>query len=269
MRQAARYKFKDIYYNIDYRDCKFDNLQVLDLKMGNYCNLTCNICNASASNKIAEKDFQQGTLSRAQYETIKIQSHWPNQRKFWQEISEIAGQLKHLDIYGGEPLMVKMLFNFLRFLIDNKYAKNISLEYNTNGTVYSDKFFEFWDEFKQVKVSFSIDDIEQRFEQQRVGAVWDEVCDNIIKFQKQKSNKFITEVYPTINTQNVFWLPELCQWIDQQVFDHKSFNILTDPWHYNIKSIEDVQKQIILAKLTQHQNFPIIKSVINILDSLH
>ena len=55
-------------------------------------------------------------------------------------------------------------------------------------------------------------------QQQRVGAVWSEVEANIKKFNSKRSEKFITEIYPTINTQNVFYIPEFLFWLRSQTF---------------------------------------------------
>ena len=175
--------------------------------------------------------------------------------------------LKYLDLYGGEPLMSKMHFDFLRKLIDLDVAKNIKIDYNTNGTVYSEKFFDIWQHFKEVKLSFSIDDIGERFEQQRCGANWVNVCENIKKYNARKSNKFITEIFPTINTQNVFYIPELLEWAAKQEFDGVFFNILHNPIEYNITSLSIERKQEIIKKLGKHNNHPIYSSIVMLLEN--
>jgi hypothetical protein len=63
-----------------------------------------------------------------------------------------------------------------------------------------------------VKISFSIDDIEDRFEYQRNGANWAQVNVNIRKYCAKISDKFTIDIFPTINIQNVYYLPELLLW---------------------------------------------------------
>ena len=265
MRQRAKHKFREIYYKIDYEEEDHNNLQIFDLKIGNSCNLACKICNPESSSKIAEAAHKSGMLSTVEFTHLKKSVAWADSTQFWGQLLTAIKNLKYLDLYGGEPLMSKMHFDFLRKLIDLDVAKNIKIDYNTNATVYSEKFFDIWQHFKEVKLSFSIDDIEERFEQQRCGADWGSVCENIKKYNARKSDKFITEVFPTINAQNVLYIPELLEWAAVQEFDSVSFNILYSPIEYNITSVSIERKQEIIKKLSKHNNHPIYSSIVMLL----
>jgi MoaA/NifB/PqqE/SkfB family radical SAM enzyme len=270
MRQAAKYKFREIYYKIDYEKEDFNNLQIFDLKIGNSCNLACKICSPESSSKIAEAAHKSGMLSTIEFNQLKKSVVWADSTQFWDQLLTAIDNLKYLDLYGGEPLMSKMHFDFLRKLIDLDVAKNIKIDYNTNGTIYSEKFFDIWQHFKEVKLSFSIDDIGERFEQQRCGANWVVVCENIKKYNAHISSKFIIDVYPTINTQNVFYIPELLEWIALQKFDGVFFNILYNPIEYNITSLSIERKQEIIKKLGKHNNHPVYSSIVTLLkNSMH
>jgi MoaA/NifB/PqqE/SkfB family radical SAM enzyme len=267
MRQVAKHKFREIYYKIDYEREDFDNLQIFDLKIGNSCNLACKICNPAASSKIAEAAHKSGMISTIEFDQLKKSVAWADSTHFWEQMLTTVNNLKYLDLYGGEPLMSKMHFDFLRKLIDLDVAKNIKIDYNTNGTIYSEKFFDIWQHFKEVKLSFSIDDIEDRFEQQRCGASWVSVCENIKKYNAHKSNNFITEIFPTINTQNVFYIPELLEWAIKQNFDHIYFNMLESPIEYNITSMNLKEKYKIIKKLKENNVHDICLSVIALLEN--
>jgi len=268
MRQFAKHKFKDIYYTLDYINDSYKNLQVFDLKLGNACNLSCRICNRTSSSAIAEQEYTTGVISIAELHELKQTVNWADTDIFWNQMLDTVQNLKYLDLYGGEPLISRSHFNFLRKLIDLDVAKDIKIDYNTNGTVFSKKFFDLWDNFKEIKLSFSIDDIGLRFEQQRCGASWLTVCENINKFNQHRSNKFITEVFPTINTQNVFWIPELIAWINTQEFDYVGFNVLTTPIEFDIQNMNYKDKQKIIDKLQQYVNqHPIITSIIQLLSN--
>ena len=266
MRQRAKHKFKEIYYRLDYQTEDINNLQLFDLNLGNACNLGCKICNSASSSTIAEQELAAGNISIVEFQSLKQSVKWANTQEFWDQLLEVFQNIKYLDLYGGEPLMSKMHFKFLQRLIELDVAKNIKIDYNSNGTIYSERFFDLWQHFKQIKISFSIDDIVDRFEQQRVGAKWDSVCENIIKYNARRSEKFITEVFPTINIQNVYWLPELLDWIATQSFDHTAFNILHSPESYNILSLKSQDKLAIIEKLKKHPQHEICNSVILMLD---
>lgn len=265
MRQFAKTKFKDTYYQINKDISDIENLKSLDLSLGNLCNLECKICNPHYSSSIAQSMHKNKELSDSAFNTIMDSTNWADSDKFWNEMDQLIPNLTHLDLYGGEPLMNKLHFKFLQKLIDLDVAKNISITYSTNGTVYSEKFFEYWKHFKCIKLSFSIDDIEERFEEQRVNAKWKEVCQNIQKYNARKSDKLITEFLPTINSQNVFYFPELLQWIDTQDCDHLAFNVCHFPYKYNLASIDQEQRTKIIKKLENYQSYDIIKSIISML----
>ena len=267
MRQAAKHKFKDIYYKIDYNKEDISSLQIFDLKLGNNCNLSCKICNSRASSTIANQEYAQGRLNLVELDRIKQSARWAESDSFWQQMDTVADNIRYLDLYGGEPLMIKAHFKFLQSLIDKQSAPRIQLDYNTNGTVYSDKFFDLWRHFKQVKLSFSLDDIGQRFEEQRTGASWSQVVSNIQKYQQHRSEKFTTELFPTVNTQNVNWLPELLDWADTQQFDHVNFNILDFPGVYSIRSLAQADKLAIAKKLRQ-TNRNVLDPIINLLEGI-
>jgi hypothetical protein len=55
------------------------------------------------------------------------------------------------------------------------------------------------------------------------------VQENIAKFTAMRSSKISTQLCTTMNIQNVYYLPELCDWISTQTFDHIYFNMLHDP----------------------------------------
>ena len=267
MRQLSKHKFKEIYYQTDYLQDNINNLQIFDLRLGNNCNLTCNICEPVNSSSIAKKQHKEGVLTTKEFNQITQATKWADSKEFWNQLLALIGNIKYLDLYGGEPLMSKPHFSFLKKLIDLGVSKDIKIDYNSNGTIYSKKFFNLWKHFKEVKISFSIDDIGERFEAQRVGAGWSDVCNNIIKYNLLRSDKFITEVYPTVSIQNVFYLPELLEWIDTQDFDFvASFNIVRVPKTYSIESLDIATRETIITKLKSKDDArlnPIIKLLNN------
>jgi MoaA/NifB/PqqE/SkfB family radical SAM enzyme len=266
MRQRAKHKFKEIYYRLDYQKESINNLQLFDLNLGNSCNLSCKICNSNSSSSIAEQEYADGIISTVEFQELKQSVKWADTEEFWNQLLPMVENIKYLDLYGGEPLMSKLHFDFLKKLIDLGVAKNIKIDYNTNGTIYSEKFFDLWDHFKEIKISFSIDDIADRFEAQRVGAKWDQVGKNIKKYNSKRSEKFITEIFPTINIQNVYWLPELLEWISTQSFDHTAFNVLHNPESYNILSLKPQAKLAVIEKLKKYPQYEICSSIVQMLN---
>jgi len=65
--------------------------------------------------------------------------------------------------------------------------------------------------------------------------------------------KLSTQLCWTANIQNVYYLPEICDWIDTQTFDHIYFNMLHDPWHMNIARMTTKAQELVIDRLTQHK----------------
>ena len=265
MRQRAKYKFREIYHRLDYQSDNFNNLQLFDLNLGNACNLSCRICDHKSSSTIADLDHLHKRIDNQYYIELKQAANWSESTWFWEQLLSTAPNLKYLDLYGGEPLMSKNHFNFLKKLIELDIAKNIQIDYNSNGTIYSEKFFSLWEHFKSIKISFSIDDIGDRFEYQRNGASWSQVNDNIKKYVTHVNDKFTVDIFPTINVQNVYYLPELITWA-QDTGLPISFSILHNPAFMSIASIPTHARLQIIEKLQPFAHHNVISAVITILE---
>lgn len=262
MRQAAKFKFKELWFDIDYTQDSQCNLQALDLKLGNECNLSCRICMPEFSSTIADIDLSHNLISIERYNNIKSKTTWGQQIEFYNQFESVAANLKYLDIYGGEPLMIRRHYDFLRNLIGMGIASDISIDYNSNGTIYSDSFFEIWQHFKQVKISFSIDNTGPQFELERNGAVWERVQDNIRKFNLKKSEKFQTDVFITVSIMNIYYLPETLAWVAQQGFSQPpSINILETPGYLSINNLTVTAQDLVLNKFAQYNTDPLISSL--------
>lgn len=256
LRTAAKFKFKDLYYRINYdQHDDEENLQILDLKIGNNCNLSCRMCSPYSSSTIADLNLKNGSLTKDRYIEIMEDCKWSFNDKIYNNLLEVSTNLKYLDLYGGEPLMVKHHFNYLRELIKMGVAKEIKLDYNSNGTFYSDSWFNIWKEFKSVKISFSIDNIGERFELERNGSSWSKVQTNIQKFSKRKSEKFLIDIFPTISIMNVFYLPELINWIAEQDCSEPTSltNFVEHPSWLSLNMLTHAAREMTLKKLENYK----------------
>jgi MoaA/NifB/PqqE/SkfB family radical SAM enzyme len=250
----SRVRLKEYYDNVDWNNLNPDQLWFIDLKLGNICNLKCRICGSWSSSKWAKEeiDYVPELLNRKEHLAYKFlqDGAWPRESKlFWDNLKTLLPNIKYLEFTGGEPFLIEQHFDLLRYAVEYNYAKNIEIHYNTNGTVFPDNY-KLWEHFKHVEVAFSIDNTRDRFEYERYGARWDEVQTNINKFNQLRGNKFSTQICLTVNIQNVFYLPEICEWIDTQTFDHVYFNMLHDPWHMCISKMTPAAQKLVIDRLS-------------------
>jgi len=210
------------------------DLIFLDLKLGNICNLKCRICGPWSSSTYASEEVGTVmTLERKQtyaYQMLR-EGRWPRESPdFWQQLSDIADQIRYLEFTGGEPFMIAEHFDFLQTLVDRGVAGNIEIHYNTNGTQYPERGIELWPHFKLVEIAFSIDDLGERFEYQRTGARWSEVQDNIYKFRtlRRASKNIQLQLCCTISIWNVVYFNEIAAWASLFPWDFVYWNYLHD-----------------------------------------
>ena len=89
---------------------------------------------------------------------------WHDSQQWWDSFEEIKDRIRHLYLTGGEPFIVKGHDVLLDKLIESNLASNVILEYDTNLSVINDKILTRLKQFKQVILSVSCDDVEQRYE---------------------------------------------------------------------------------------------------------
>jgi MoaA/NifB/PqqE/SkfB family radical SAM enzyme len=251
----SRIRLKEYYDDVDWNNLNPDQLWFIDLKLGNICNLKCRICGSWSSSKWAKEeiDYVPG-IDRKTHLAYKFlqDGAWPRESEvFWDNLKTLLPNIKYFEFTGGEPFLIEQHFELLRYAVEQGYSENIEIHYNTNGTVFPESA-ELWANFKHVEIAFSIDNVGARFEYERYGADWNEVQENIAKFTEIRSRKISTQLCTTMNVQNVYYLPELCDWISTQTFNHIFFNMLHDPWHMNIGRMTSAAKELVIDRLSNH-----------------
>ena len=251
-RMNSRIRLKEYYDRVDWNNLNPDQLWFIDLKLGNICNLKCRICGSWSSSKWVNEEIDYVGGDRKQHLAYKFlqDGAWPRESEiFWDNLRELLPNIKYFEFTGGEPFLIQQHFDLLEYAVEHDYAKNIEIHYNTNGTVFPEQH-HLWSHFKHVEVAFSIDNVGDRFEYERYGAKWTEVQANIIKFNSLRGSKLSTQICLTANIQNVYYLPELCAWIDQQTFDHVYFNMLHDPWHMCVGRMTVSAQALVVDRLS-------------------
>jgi len=183
----------DTYHNIVDIEA-IDNIQIRSVTWNptSLCNFKCRICNSNSSSSIAA---EEGKLI---FQDIK------NNNLVIDELIRLP-YLEKIHILGGEPLMWPGLKDLVDKLIEYNIAKNIHIEFNTNGSKYPEALInKMVKNFRQVEFHVSLDDVEQRFEITR-GSKWDIVDENI----KRLSAIASVQLCVTVNLQNVLYLDEL------------------------------------------------------------
>ena len=227
---------KKVFQKIVEKETYKDYPRVLQLMPGNECNLACPSCKPELSSKwnsiARQKDY--GVFQ-------KLTKNWNLTKEQYQDIVDNSDKLQKIELFGGEPFLNKQNeINLLDKLIEKGTSKEITLYFNTNGTIYNEKLLEkLIKNFKFLEIRLSIDGIGDQFEYLRYGAKFDQVIANADKFAKLEKSDF--ECICTVSTFNVLYLKEYDD------FFHKKgwsvfFNIANYPSYLEIYNIPEQVK---------------------------
>ena len=243
------YVFREHKFDIDYNDTATSKIVNLDIKLGNKCNLACRICSSRCSSTWAKYDS-----------AVNVEFDWLENESsnFWSDIIAISKDVKYITFAGGEPLLDKTHRKLLQYFIDQNLSKDIALHYNTNGTVFADFLFDYWDQFKTVELSFSIDNIGKQFEYERYGIPWDTVNSNISKYVS--NSKYILNLYSTVNALNLASSFSLYKYAKDLNIDI-IFQLLESPEFLSICNLPKSVKYAIRDKLLQVDDKDFLKKI--------
>jgi radical SAM protein with 4Fe4S-binding SPASM domain len=213
----------------------------LSLKLSNKCNLACRICSPYLSSlwQTQYNKLNIPLLPSDYYETVSLDKF---EGERLQALHDMSVNLEYLLIYGGEPLINDEVLDYIKFLVDSKLAKNISLTLNTNGTVYTDELIELLNQFKRINLFLSIDDIGTRFEYQRWPAKWNKIDENIKKYAVLPA-PFHIGIYPTASILNILNLEELLNGLHTYGCLIMFANLIHDPQMLCLKNLPVELKQ--------------------------
>lgn len=230
----------------------------LDLKPGNTCNFKCRICNPISSSLYAQETNKNRTIP------VKTFNWAEESSTAIDEILNLLPGLNNIDMYGGEPFLIKPLFRLVKQAVDLGYANNIRLHYNSNGSIYPDNLVEYWKKFKHVDIHFSIDNVGTRFELERGGS-WESVDANIKKLVRLNLPNVKISIMPAISVMNIFYLDELFDWANNLKLPINPLYVDT-PSGFALKNLTADAKRLIANKF-QHHPWPEMKNILNAIAS--
>ena len=264
----------------------------LDLKLSSICNNKCRICSPFLSSKwlqefeelkLLNEDVLKGFRLNAKEkfmnnpENVEILKHW-------------AQRIHGIDFFGGEPLLQAEHNLILKTIAETGHADNITLYYNTNGSVYDEEICKHWESFGHVNLNYSVDDIGKRFDYERYPAKYDDVMNNVSKYyeyvfpneeirKKIITNKkyfhrfysspeqeypspdimkergmrvaMINRFYITVGFFNIFYLDEILRELTTRFNMEVQFNPVHFPHHYAPHILPEKMKKVIIERFRE------------------
>ena len=218
------------------------NLYSLDLRLGNTCNLKCIMCQPQDSSKwikdnefLAENTVLGTDVAGAKTvfrDKVKFYNRdnyeWYKKTEFIDAVLKQSKFLNHIIIAGGEPLFIKEQKDLIINLVKSGDAKNISISYHTNGTIYDSELIELWAEFKHVNLYFSLDSYKEINRYLRYPSMFDLIQTNLQKFDMNCPINVDMDILTTVSNMSLFYIPEFMKWISDQNFTRITYKDSTD-----------------------------------------
>lgn len=265
-----------------------------DIRLGNICNLQCLMCAPVSSNQLYNQETYKNSIDRnpnknpneskiildsLKNETKNIKDYyeklytfdWANDDFFHKLEQQITKQLSNkvelITFYfiGGEPLLNKPHFKFLRRLVELGLSKYIQLEYNTNLTIVTDDILKLWNNFAHLTLAISIDDIQERYEYIRYPAIWNKIYNNVKEISHYINNKsnISYNIVPVRNILTCDGYSQLKSYFESEFNLSKIYPLMSDSPSHTVPSILTYdEKMLYLDALPQDKNFEDIKKYI-------
>jgi radical SAM protein with 4Fe4S-binding SPASM domain len=203
-RQYINSKYPNLDVNVE--------LDVIEIRVSNYCNLKCIMCGSYASSSIAEEYRKYET----EYNNIGMVGAWEPTVRWWDDqesldnLKSILTTVSRINFAGGEPLLVPEVTDILNSLDPSK-IKHISM--NTNLTRLTISHLEAFKRFDSIDIMVSLEGIKEHNDYIRYGSSWASVEQNI-KTLKELSNIKLSITHVLQHT-SIFSLPNLIEFSEQ------------------------------------------------------
>ena len=238
-------------------------IQDMDLRVGNQCNIRCVMCFPGETTKWYN-DYKEITgedtfaVDKKIYTLNPIDGdfNWVRSEKKVESLLRHSKNLLKINFGGGEPILIKHHKDILYGLVEEGYAPKIELEYSSNITVFPSGIFDLWKHFRLVKICASIDATSEANEAIRYGTIWNTIEDNLRMLDDSPDN---IEVFTstTISILSIEHYADTLLWLRSQGYkkiNSNAHNIsashpVYNPRYLNIAILEQEQKDELLSML--------------------
>jgi len=223
--------------NYDYTK-NFHDIYFLEFNMSNICNLKCRMCNGISSSAWVKEELKLAELNK-DYNRPVDHPEFGYTNKSDQIIAKLFEDptpfmnLRYLSIKGGEPYMEPSNKTILKKFIDLGIAKNITLDWTTNGTIVDDEVHELAKQFGHTKWTVSVEGTGKLYEYIRGGNnfTFEQLNENLKHYN---FDRVIIAV--TVMAYNIAHLHKIQEWYDSVKKDNWSIyfnNVVVQPPYLN------------------------------------
>ena len=209
--------------SLDSKILESHNPFMLEVSLGNTCDLKCTYCNHVYSSQWASESLKNNTITMEVYKQVQTQPNEKFIKLFWEWVDTKAKHsLDRIGIIGGEPLITPEFYDFLDKLIEvyaDKEGPNktrIWVVTNLNATDnYYNKFLEYIPKLSDkfiLEVHISMEALYEQAEYIRNGLNWERFESNVNKLFASNANIELAFL-PSINVMSIPRLSKFLKWV--------------------------------------------------------
>jgi len=232
-------------------------LQSLGVRYGTLCNSKCMICSHDRSSSWIADSEKLGYKIEEQHRFKK--TLLPGVDVFFDNFD--LDDLRYVEFHGGEPLMQRYPYEFLRKV---KHLDRLVVKFNTNLTILpSPELNDLLKKCKRVDFLLSVDDIGDRYEMLRYPGKWDMFVNNM---ETLKQQGYRTMACNTISSLNVFYAVEFYKWAIKNFGNEVHSQFVVDKQHLDISYLPQHAKGRVLERIANYKGkiFDSIREKLNV-----
>ena len=246
----------------------------LDIRFGNLCNLKCMMCGPTDSSKWYDDYYQiwkedyfvdhgnkiKLKKTKGSWKTEKNIYNWSEDPQLWLEIEKHIHTFRKIFIVGGEPLLIKPHYDFLKKCIEKNVSHKLTIQYNSNITEIPNKAWSLWKHFKSIEFYISIDGFGKVNDLIRYPSQWEKIKQNLDQFDTI-GEPFKIVITPSISVLNIWQIPQFIEYVMKM--NYKTIGLpsaplisphpVHKPKHLNINILEDSFKEKIIRHFNRYK----------------
>ena len=207
------------------------DLLSIDLRLGNLCNLKCQMCSPVSSVKMIDDFKRLYPNSDGEFEKYR-NLDWFKNPEVLEMILDHSSSMREIHFAGGEPFLIKEVYDFIRRLAKLPHSSQIRLSFNSNLTILPEPLFSLFRNFDGVRLIGSIDGVGDVNDYIRYPSQFHRIEKNLREMQGRKTEWNLQFVCFNITVQmhNILYLTETIQFLNREFSDFLPFPVLS-PLH--------------------------------------
>jgi MoaA/NifB/PqqE/SkfB family radical SAM enzyme len=187
----------------------------LAINMGSICNLRCIHCSPSNSTSWLQDEI---LLNRFENTIVPVSDtkFMAKENHIWKEIRDNFDKIERLDFLGGEPFAFQTHNNFIKDFCNHANAKNIVLNYVSNGTLIDETVLDSLKKFNKVNLSISLDATHDPLEFYRFPLLYTDFVNNLNYLIDSKSDSIDLVFNWTGSNITIFYLENTLREIEKK-----------------------------------------------------